>query len=113
MAEVKDLERCQSSVERIPLHHDPTLPQGWSRKVRERNIFTAILISGFQVFPRQGKVAWYTIITNPQGVRFRSRPELQRHFEKTGETTLCWQDFDFNPFGSSSKLAKVVTVAEE
>ena len=69
-------------------------------------------LHGFQVFPRQGKAAWYTIITNPQGARFRSRPEVQRHFEKTGEATLCWQDFDFNPFGSS-KLAKVVTVAEE
>ena len=77
-------------------------------------------LHGFQVFPRQGKAAWYTIITNPQGTRFRSRPEVQRHFEKTGEATLCWQDFDFNPFGSSSKLpsssnklTKVVTVAEE
>ena len=83
-------------------------------------------LHGFQVFPRQGKAAWYTIITNPQGARFRSRPELQRHFEKTGEETLCWQDFDFNPFGSSNKLpsskltssssnklTKAVTVAEE
>ena len=35
VSEMKDLERCPSSVERIPLYHDPTLPQGWSRKVVE------------------------------------------------------------------------------
>ena len=67
---------------------------------------------GFQVFPRQGKAAWYTIIMNPQGTRFRSKPELQRHFDKTGEAKLCWQDFDFNPFGSS-KPTKAFTIAEE
>ena len=79
-------------------------------------IFSAkitILMSGLQVFPRQGKVAWYTIITDPQGARFRSRPELQRHFEKTGEVTLCWQNFDFNPFGSSKSTKAAVIIAEE
>ena len=69
-------------------------------------------MSDFQVFPRQGKAAWYTIITDPQGARFRSRPEVKRHFEKTGEVTLSWQDFDFNPFGST-KPTKTVTIAED
>ena len=69
-------------------------------------------MSGFQVFPRKGKDAWYTIITDPQGARFRSRPEVKRHFEKTGEVTLSWQDFDFNPFGST-KPTKTVTIAED
>ena len=34
VSEMKELERCPSLVERIPLFHDPTLPTGWSRKVR-------------------------------------------------------------------------------
>ena len=64
------------------------------------------------MFARQGRPAWYTIIVDPKGTRFRSRPELQRHFEKTKEATLCWQDFDFNPFGSR-KTPKTTAVAEE
>ena len=98
--EMRDLENCRSSVHRVPLLEDPTLPNGWTRKVKhslENNLLEKICV---QVFPRKGKESYYTIIVDPQGGRFRSRQDLRRHFEKTNEAVLQWQDFDFNPYGS-------------
>ena len=38
-----------------------------------------------------------------QMLRFRSKQEVRRYFEQTGEQYLRWQDFDFNPFGSKGQ----------
>jgi hypothetical protein len=42
---------------------------------------------------------WDTYIYSAQGKKFRSRNEIKRHFEKTGETRLNYTDFNFNAFG--------------
>jgi hypothetical protein len=56
-----------------------------------------------QVFQRRtGKQAggWYTTITGPRGARFRSRKEIERHLERSGEAALLARHtFSFNPFG--------------
>ena len=41
-------------------------------------------------------------IIGPSGKRFRSRNELKTFFEKTGETTLNPDDFDFSTFGRNN-----------
>ena len=38
-----------------------------------------------------------------QMLRFRSKQEVRRYFEQTGEQYLRRQDFDFNPFGSKGQ----------
>ena len=38
-----------------------------------------------------------------QMLRFRSKQEVRRYFEQTGEQYLRWQDFDFNLFGSKGQ----------
>ena len=76
---------------REPLYVDPTLPPGWARQVSQR---------------KSGATAggWDTYITDPNGKRFRSRQEIKRHFERIGEMSLKYFDFDFNPFGSKGQL---------
>jgi methyl CpG binding protein 2 len=41
-------------------------------------------------------------IIGPSGKRFRSRNELKTFFEKTGETGLNPDDFDFSTFGRNN-----------
>ena len=77
----------------VPLYDDPTLPPGWRRTVTQR---------------KSGATAggWDTYIHAPpshKNKRFRSKQEVRRYFEQTGEQYLRWQDFDFNPFGSKGQ----------
>ena len=37
---------------------------------------------------------------SPENKRFRSKVELRAYLQKTGETTLKAEDFDFSPFGA-------------
>ena len=77
----------------VPLFDDPSLPPGWYRTVSQR---------------KSGATAggWDTYIFSPPqygAKRFRSKQEIRRYFEKTGEMYLDWRDFDFNPFGSKGQ----------
>ena len=87
----KPQSRYQADGGREPLYVDPTLPPGWARQVSQR---------------KSGATAggWDTYITDPNGKRFRSRQEIKRHFERIGEMSLNYSDFDFNPFGSKGQL---------
>ena len=73
---------------RTPLYHDERLPSGWHRKVSQRK--SGASAGRFEVF-----------IIGPTGKRFRSRNELKAFFEKTGETTLQPEHFDFSTFGTN------------
>lgn len=89
---------------RTPLYHDERLPTGWHRKVSQRK--SGASAGRFEVF-----------IIGPTGKRFRSRNELKAFFEKTGETTLQPEHFDFSTFGTNAVnlpkeyAAKKTTVA--
>ena len=74
---------------RTPLYEDDTLPQGWHRKVSQRK--SGASAGRYEVF-----------IIGPSGKRFRSRNELKTFFEKTGETKLNPDDFDFSTFGRNN-----------
>lgn len=73
---------------RTPLYNDERLPSGWHRKVSQRK--TGASAGRFEVF-----------IIGPTGKRFRSRNELKAFFEKTGETVLTPEHFDFSTFGTN------------
>lgn len=66
-------------------HTDPTLPQGWVRKLKQR---------------KHGKQAgrWDVYIYSPCGVKFASKKKLAQFIEKN---TLPYDpdDFDFTPYG--------------
>ena len=76
---------------RTPLFEDDTLPPGWHRKVSQRK--SGASAGRYEVF-----------IIGPSHKRFRSRNELKSFFEKTGETTLNPDDFDFSTFGRNSTV---------
>jgi hypothetical protein len=74
---------------RTPLFDDLTLPPGWHRKVSQRK--SGASAGRYEVF-----------IIGPTSKRFRSRNELKNFFEKTGETQLNPDDFDFSTFGRNN-----------
>lgn len=81
--------RTAADPNRVPLFEDKTLPAGWHRKVSQRK--TGASAGRYEVF-----------IIGPTGKRFRSRNELKSYFEKTGETQLDPDDFDFSTFGRNN-----------
>ena len=73
---------------RTPLYVDDRLPPGWHRKVSQRK--SGASAGRYEVF-----------IIGPTGKRFRSKNELKAFFDKTGETVLQPEHFDFTTWGAN------------
>ena len=71
--------------------------QGWHRKVSQRK--SGASAGRYEVF-----------IIGPTSKRFRSRNELKTFFEKTGETGLNPDDFDFSTFGRNNPKVGTVPI---
>ena len=71
-----------------PLYTDNRLPPGWYRKVSRRK--NGAIYTRYEVY-----------IFSPTKKRFRSRKELKAFFDKTDETVLQPEHFDFTIDGSS------------
>ena len=87
--------RQPADPNRTPLMEDDTLPPGWHRKVSQRK--SGASAGRYEVF-----------IIGPTGKRFRSRNELKSFFEKTGETSLNPDDFDFSTFGRNNQKVQAL-----
>ena len=71
------------------MYEDPTLPEGWSRKVSQRT-------GGAST----GK--WDVYIVSPDGKKFRSRNELRQYLDKNG-LDFKPEDFDFSLWGRGNR----------
>ena len=89
--------RTAADPNRTPLFEDETLPSGWHRKVSQRK--SGASAGRYEVF-----------IIGPTGKRFRSRNELKSFFEKTGETKLNPDDFDFSTFGRNNPKVTIFSL---
>ena len=78
---------------RTPLYVDNRLPSGWHRKVTQRQ--SGAYAGRYEVR-----------IFSPTGKRFRSKNELKTFFDKTGETVLQLDHFDFTIWGTNEYADK-------